>query len=474
MNTPEHNKHNKIERLRDVLQKTDALFQAVEAWILRRIARDRQWVLLILILSAFLRLPFLDYPDRTLFDEVIYTNFAIHIIHEAPFFDIHPPLGRLIFAQIAAHSPFNLWGLPMETNMQFGEFPYATLRLFVALFGTLLPLLFYMIGRLLGYTPRQAGIVALFAIFDNALVLYSRTVLPDTLLLFANFLGFAAAIAATKTKTRGRRNMLIVLAGLLLGLAMATKWTALGVIGTIWILFFSARMYRAIIATGIIVIVCYLGIFIAYFTHFPQGGRVDPVLYPYNKPWIADMRFPRGERIGDIAEYLPQMHQVMLRADSDPDISKVTLQSAGPLSWPAARSSLTFWVNDAQNKTIVLRGNELLWFLTFFALLFEIGWIMARLTRKHSWPIDRVETILLVGYFSNYLPFFLIHRPMFLYHYFTAFIFLLLLLPRIAPRMISCIGSITHDAALAKTLMYATILLVMINFFLIAPTTYGL
>ena len=470
MNIGEHN----IRRLQQLLLRMSGLFKRAEEWIETRTKTDKQWIIIILLLAALLRLPLLNYPDRTLFDEVIYANFAVHIIHHEPFFDIHPPLARIIFAMVANNSSFEIWGFPMETNKEFGDFPYATLRLFMALIGTLFPLLLYLIGRLLKYSPRSAGILALFAVFDNALVLYSRSILPDTLLLFLNFLGLAAAFAAANIAHKKiERVFLVILSGIALGLALSIKWTALAMFPLVGLIFIFARMYRSIALVGILGILVYLSVFSLYFTNFPNGGHVDPVLYPYNKPWIAEMTFPKGDHLKNIIAYLPEIHEAMLRANEDPDIAKVTLQSAGPLSWPAARSSLTFWISDDGKHTIILRGNEFLWFLTFFMIIFEIGWIIEKSRKRRKWPIDKTESILLLGYLSNYAPFFLIHRPMYLYHYFTAFIFLLLLLPRIAPRVIHCIGNITHDRTLAHVMMYFSILLVLINFILIAPTTYG-
>lgn len=438
------------------------------------VSKDKNVLIVLIILAIVTRLPFLSYPDRTVFDEVIYTNYAIHTANHVPFFDIHPPLARMIFAGIANNSPFGLWAIPIETNNQFGDFPYVTLRLFIALFGILLPLLLYLIGRLLKYSPAAAGVVALFMIFDNALVLYSRTILPDTLLLFFNFFGFAAALAATKLVNHHKQRILLVLlSGIAIGLAVSIKWTALAVLALVWIIFLFVRMYRAIFATGLLVIFSYLFIFVMYFTNFPEGGRTDPMLFAYEKQWIVDISFPNGTKINEVIEYLPEIHQTMLRANTDSDISKATLQSEGPLSWPVARTIITLWISDNGKQAIVLRGNEFLWFITFFMILFEIGWVATRGILKKGWPIDKNETILLLGYVLNYAPFFLIHRPMYLYHYFTAFIFSLLLWPRVAPRIIACIAHVTRDNALAKTIMYFSILLVIINFFLLARRTYG-
>lgn len=470
MNKDEHH----MSRFHRAISMASTFFARASLCLKKYTSHDKHWVIIILLLSALLRIPFLNHPDRTVFDETFYTNFATHIVHQEPFFDIHPPLARIIFAGIASNSSLLLSGVPLETNKQFGDFPYTTLRLFIALIGTLLPLLLYLTGRLLKYSPREAGVLALFAVFDNALVIYSRLILPDTLLLFLNFLGFAAALAAVQVVNQKKYQvLLILLSGIAIGLAIAIKWTALAMLPIIWIVFLFARMYRAIFTTGVLVVLSYFFVFVFYFTHFPEGGRVDPALYYYNNSIIAGMTFPKGTHIKDIVDYLPQIHERMLHANDDPNIATYAAPAEGPLSW-LTTNALPFWISDNGKMRITLQGNTYLWFLILFMIMFELGWIVTQGRIKKTWPIDKTETILLLGYIVNYVPFFLIDRPMYLYHYFTAFIFLLLLLPRVTPRIIDCIHHITHDRMFAKAIMYYGILLVFINFFLAARTTYGL
>ncbi len=451
--------------------------EKVKTWIFAHTEKDIALILLILLLALSLRLPFLNYPNQTLFDEVTYANFATHMAHGEPFFDIHPPLVRILFAEILTHTgATDVEIIPIGLNQPLGNFPYVALRFFVALFGIVLPLLIYSAGRLLGYIPRVAAIPALFVVFDNAFVLYSRTILPDTILLVFGLLGFVAALAATRASLQWKKWVLVLLAACALGLALSIKWIALGVCGVVVVMYTLSRMYREIIGSVLIIITVYIAIFVSFFFYFPQGGKADPMLPAYDVPSVTQLEFPsnlRDQNPRTIATFFFTTHRVMLETNRDPKILKELLQAPGPLSWPVARSSILFWEDNASGKTIVLMGNSLLWFFTFFALLFELVWMLFHALRERVWPIDQNESILLLGYLANYIPFFFINRPMFLYHYFTALLFLFLLMPRIVPRIMNCIAVVSGDRLLAQTLTYFIGCLILLNFFLLAPTTYG-
>ena len=85
-------------------------------------------------------------------------------------------------------------------------------------------------------------------------------------------------------------------------------------------------------------------------------------------------------------------------------------------------------------------GNPLLW-IAAFALFIFMCIEMGR-GRKHTSDHRSIMIMtLIVGYLANYLPFFLIHRPMYLYHYFSALIFLFLLAGYALPLAIDRVSS---------------------------------
>lgn len=449
------------------------VWQKICRIVSRCTAGDGQWVFIILLLALLLRLPFIAHPNVTQFDEVIYSNFVLRMLDGQPFFDIHPPLARMLFAEIARmFDPISISAIPMLPNQPFGDFPFVALRYFTAFLGSLLPLIIYGIGRLLKYSPRSAALPALFIVVDNAFIIYSRTILPDTILLCFNFLALGSALAMLRVKSKKLSFALLIAASIAIGCALSIKWLALGVLGTIWLLFLFERRYGAIIISGLLALTTYVAIFSAFFFYFPEGGRIDPFIEAYNIPMIRDIVFPKTDNVKEVLKFLPEHHKIMLDANTDEAIAKKILWSSGPIAWAASRTSINFGVN-ARGERIALQGNDLLWVMSLLLLCFQTGWILWHVKQKHKWPLGRDETILLAGYIINYLPFFFIHRPMHLYHYFPALIFLFLMIPKIAPRMIRCIEILSQDRLLAWTLAYFTLFLVFVNFLLSMPTIYG-
>ncbi|MEK7118185.1 MAG: phospholipid carrier-dependent glycosyltransferase [Patescibacteria group bacterium] len=462
----------RMMHFRNTFELTQRCVQNIRVWIFAHTEKDVGIILFVILLALILRVPFLSHPRETLFDEVVYANFVVHIIQGVPFFDIHPPFARILFAEVANLVPFHAEAIPIAINQSFQNFPYVLLRFFTAFFGVLLAPLIYMVGRAVGYIPRIAIYPALFVVFDNALVLYSRAILPDTILLVLAFSGFLAAFAATKEQAGLKRRLFVFVSACLLGLAVSIKWTALGVFGVVVLVFFLSRMYREIVWSTFTAIAIYVLIFTSFLFYFPQGGRADYVLPPYNVPIVTGLEFPESFAPQTIAPFLAAYHRAMLETNRDVEITEKTLKANGPLSWPVAKSSIAFW-KGGDGKQIILMGNSILWFAAFFTLLFELAWIALHFLRERRWPINRTESILLAGYTLNYIPFFFIDRSMYLYHYFIALLFLFLLVPRIAPRIVDCITCVSGDRLFAQTLACFVGFLMLLNFFLLAPTTYG-
>ncbi len=93
------------------------------------------------------------------------------------------------------------------------------------------------------------------------------------------------------------------------------------------------------------------------------------------------------------------------------------LWNAGAWSWPVLARPIGYYFadNDGQWSVVHAIGNPVLWWLSTGAILY----LTASCTRR----FDGVAAFILMGYASNYLPWFIVSRCVFLYHYMSALAF---------------------------------------------------
>ena len=164
------------------------------------------FILILTIFSFLIRLLYLGAVKEQIFDEVYFVEFAKNYLSHTAFFDIHPPLGKLILAV----------GLKTITG-QVGW------RIMPAIFGTLLIPLGYLTGKELT-NPPEGKIVGIFAAlilaFDGMLLVYSRIGLLDIFLAFFILLSFYLFLKFANTQ----KIIFLILAGLAVGLAAQIKY----------------------------------------------------------------------------------------------------------------------------------------------------------------------------------------------------------------------------------------------------------
>jgi len=143
----------------------------------------------VVVLSFFTRFYKINEPDQVVFDEVHFGKFASYYLRRTFYFDVHPPLGRLLIALISyivnydGHFDFENIGDSYIDN----KVPYIKLRSGVALFGALIPPVVFLIMKNMKFSLPTAIFVAIMTIFDNALVTQSRLILLDNMLILFCF-----------------------------------------------------------------------------------------------------------------------------------------------------------------------------------------------------------------------------------------------------------------------------------------------
>src|SRR3989344_151535 len=199
----------------------------------------KHWpILLILMLSIAVHFAYFGHPKQTVFDEVHFGKFISGYFTHEYFFDIHPPLGKLIMSgagEIAGFQPGFSFG---KIGDSFPDRTYLALRLLPAIAGTLLPLVIYLLVLELGMSRVAALSAGLLIIFENALVAQSRFMLLDALLLLFGFLAWLFYAKSLKLPARtlqagGHATRYTILAALFGGFALSVKWTGATFLGII-------------------------------------------------------------------------------------------------------------------------------------------------------------------------------------------------------------------------------------------------
>ncbi|KAJ8325287.1 Dolichyl-phosphate-mannose--protein mannosyltransferase 4 [Batrachochytrium dendrobatidis] len=136
-------------------------------------------------LAVLTRTWMLHYPGEVVFDEVHFGKFASYYLRREYFFDVHPPLGKMLLAGVGyivgydGHFLFDHIG----DNYAENNVPYLALRLWCALCGAAVVPISYMTLREIGVSVMGAALGALLLVFDNALITQSRLILLDSMLM---------------------------------------------------------------------------------------------------------------------------------------------------------------------------------------------------------------------------------------------------------------------------------------------------
>jgi len=126
--------------------------------------------LVLTVLAFAVRFWRISHPDQVVFDEVHFGSFASHYIRREYYFDVHPPLAKMLNGLagwwIGYDGTFGFSSI--GDNYTKNEVPYVGLRSFCAIMGSITVPLVYAIMRESGY---PVGIAA----FSAALILFGTS-----------------------------------------------------------------------------------------------------------------------------------------------------------------------------------------------------------------------------------------------------------------------------------------------------------
>lgn len=414
------------------------------------------WAVVVLLLSGAVRLSDLGGLSQVVFDEVHFGKFiSSYCCTHQRFFDIHPPIGKLLIAGGARLAGYD-GTFPFEhIGQSYGDVPVARIRLVPALAGALLPVIIMILLHQAGVSLEFSVLGGVAVALENALIVESRHILTDSILLTSIFGSIASAIAAVQTKNNAHSWRWTLLSGVLVGVSVGTKFT--GMVGGMIVvcvllfqLFRQGYMHAAswgakILTIGVAAAVIYLGGWVLHFSLLSQPGSGDVWGVPKGHFW----------------QDLTHVHQQMLSANYN--LTADHPYGSKWYTWPFMVRSVFYW-QGAGGQFLYLIGNPMVWWGSTLLSALGIIYAFSLVARGIFTRSNPVAWVFLLGFLASYVPLMRVPRVLFLYHYLTPLLFSLLL-------GIWCLNRVGRYRVRAVAL--GCTVLIIAGFLFMSPLTYG-
>ncbi|PWA16458.1 hypothetical protein CCH79_00004545, partial [Gambusia affinis] len=184
-------------------------------------------------LSFATRLYKITEPPHVCWDETHFGKMGSYYINRTFFFDVHPPLGKMLIALAGYMTGYDGTFPFVKPGDKYEHHNYWGMRGFCAILGSFLPIFAYLIVQELSRSHTAALITATLLIFDTGCITISQYILLDPILMF--FI-MAAMLSMVKFNQQSSRPftaswwLWLVLCGAALAGALGVKFVGLFVI----------------------------------------------------------------------------------------------------------------------------------------------------------------------------------------------------------------------------------------------------
>ncbi len=468
----------------------------------------------LIVLGFFTRFLYLSYPYKVVFDEAHFGLYATKYLSHQYYFDIHPPLGKMLFGFFAFLGKIKP-GFDFTVDSPYGDINFLALRFLPAFLGSFLIVLIYLFVKELGFSKRVAFLSGFMVLFDNALLTQSRLILMDVILVFFIFLSLYLFILSKRFhlfsynakgdisgKARYKWYLINIFLALALGIAISIKWTGFGVLGIVWFLIvfqdrlFSLSNKEKLIKIGLLFIFPILFYFLIFAVHFyllPKsctnncGAMLEFYLHPEKYGFKnVDTSYgnnpPPGQNL--FVKFI-EANKMMFAANLNSDT--IYDYQSDWYSWPFIIRPVKYFEESYGDKTsfIYFLGNPLVWWLGivgiigYFYLIIRNFFYNFKLNLPQSFYSKNIF-ILILGYFAYTIPFASVERFMLIYHYLPALIFSIILFAIFFEGILETIfKSSNRDKLLfsnrkANFVFLGILIIIFISFSFFSSLTYGL
>ncbi|MGI9601346.1 MAG: phospholipid carrier-dependent glycosyltransferase [Acidimicrobiales bacterium] len=246
------------------------------------------------LLAIGMRAMWLGYPRIFVFDEIFYANDAVDLIEHgveggSP---VHPPLGKWMLAA----------GIKVVGLSAVGW------RIVPLLAGAAVVALTWIIGWEVTGRRRGAAVASAFVLFDGISVVTGRLALLDGLVALWTTLALLLLVRmADQPLDREAQRRSRLWLGVVLGLALATKWTAVVLVPVVLVAVVAIDQYLprpvrwrrslgSLVLMGALVFGVYALVYVPWLVNYEDSAAVDDSCAP-------DCDAGLVERVGDIAAH---------------------------------------------------------------------------------------------------------------------------------------------------------------------------
>ena len=460
---------------------------------------------IILAVSYFTYFKNYDYPPSVFWDENYHIASAQKYLTGVMFMEPHPPLGKLFVAWgekiLQPNKTIPAAELHKFTQTDYiKDFPagysFKGVRFFSALFAWLSAIVFFGILYFISKNPHTSLVFSSFYVFENALIVHSRSAMLEGGHLFFILLAILYFVYLAQKSSRKTLLNYFVL-GILVGLDISVKATGAITAFLFPFLFFLDYKYqnhqgnplisrgcldgtKKMIIKGLFFAVGSAVIFsLVWYVHFSLGKfAANDKFYKASEEYKEIM----AKGLTSDPKYFPTMLKDNLaymanynKGVPKLDVCKSDENGSYPLAWLVGDKSINYrWEKSGDGvRYMYLQVNPLTWFLGLAGIILSLVLIIGRIVFKI--PIKNKNLFYLITTFAAlyviYMAIMLrIDRVMYLYHYFIPLLFSFIL----AFLVFNCIFE-DKIAAKSKKLyigLFVMIIAIVWTYKFFSPLTY--
>lgn len=368
--------------------------------------------------------------NTLVFDEWYHAKFAWNYINEIPFFDIHPPLGKLLIALGIKLNEFNIFSPDIITvdtftdrngyNPDFSVNTWGS-RWVTAMFGCLLPMAMATIPYSFTKSKVLSLIVYGMGSIEGLALAESRLSLLNIFLVVFGFMAVSCFVRYSNPQFKERRWLLIA-GSLNLGGVISIKFNGLGFLATV------------------IAFYCFLFLLqkLDYYKEWRIPNYKDIGFYCFVIPfsfyilmWMIHFEFNRGDLINVHKQILDGQQQLAKLWRETPDKENPYCSRWWSWFWLQRPVAYYFANNNGYITSIYAISNPILHYLSSMMImvypifLYMDSWslLKVRFTLYFSKHEFLLIWLCLMGWAINYLPWMKVARCLYLYHYTASYLF---------------------------------------------------